>query len=199
MKITRLFLFPLFLLLSSCSKEFDPDDYRDGQLVTIYVDHYIGGEMSSIYADAAFERPLWTYIEGFSDRELGHRYAVRARVKKAPKNLMDSPPYWFVYVKTLEKEKVGNEVFTLELVYSSIHGHSIAIHQEEERYYYFRQYELKPENESVTPKLAEVLQRAHESGADSHIHATAIASHDLDRWGKAFIVHDVRIEEIRHN
>lgn len=201
MKIIHLFSY-LFLLtlIWSCSKEFDPDDYRDGQLVTIYLDHYIGWELSSIYVDAAYERPLSTFIEGFSDRELGYRYAVQARVKEAPKNLMDTPPYWFVYVKTLDKAKVENEVFTLGLVYSSITGFTVTIHEEEDQYYFSRKYPLKPENESVTKKLEEVVQRAHEIGdTDSPIFATAIASHDLDHWGQAFIVHDVKIEAITYN
>lgn len=188
----------LFLLFQSCSKEFDPDDFRDGQVVTIYVDHYRSGFDNRIFSDTHLTQSLGTYITGFDNRELGFRYAVKARARKHPHPVMDAPQYWFEYISTISKTRVDNEIFSISLTYTTLE-YVVAVSKDNERYLYHNVYELKPENDEVAAKLDEVI--AHREAVNTgqyYVAASASVSHDPDNWGAGLIVHEGDINIVHY-
>lgn len=191
-----LFITLLFFVFQSCSKDdvFNPEKVKDGQVVTIYLNHYLHAGRQEIYTDNALSREAGTYVTGFGARELGYVYAVSARVKKAPRGLMDAPSYWFEYINTVSKTRVDDDDSFEVLLTSMTVGYYIALRKEGGKYVFAENYEAKPLTDAIAAKLDEViaLQEPVDNG-EFYAWVMAKMSHDPDNWGSSVIVHEVDI------
>ncbi|RAJ79035.1 hypothetical protein CLV59_10695 [Chitinophaga dinghuensis] len=107
-------LLALTLLFVACRKEnFDANSPKDGQVISLFVDHYITGGDGHYFLNTDRNVKLNTYVQNF-ERELGYTYVIKAKVVRPNQPPQDGPSYWFEYQATLNKEKyVGKDTLTL--------------------------------------------------------------------------------------
>ncbi|MFC3560904.1 hypothetical protein [Pedobacter jamesrossensis] len=187
----------LFLMLLSfgCSKE--AVNPKNGQIVELFVDHYEETGNQRIYLLPKNEK-ITTYLEGFSERELGYTYKVSAKAYYPKEPPQDGPDNWFIFEKVLSKTLSNNaELFTISLKYNSLFGSNIAFAYRNQVFEYGN-YVLRPENDAVKKQLEDLLllipkfQTDYQYAANVIINATVI--HDPSNRAKGYLVKSVTVK-----
>ncbi|MBV8251325.1 MAG: hypothetical protein JO154_01860 [Chitinophaga sp.] len=105
-------LVALALLFVACRKE-NSDSPKDGQIMSVFVDHYATGGDGRYFLNADKKVKLYTFIHDFQ-REPGYTYIIKAKVVRPKEPLQDGPGYWLEYLATIYKEKYeGKDTLTL--------------------------------------------------------------------------------------
>jgi len=131
-------LFFIAFLLMACSKDkFDLSDPKNGQEVELFLDHYTTGGDSRVFLNTDKKEAAYTYVDKFTEREMGYTYIIKAVVVKPKEPLMDGPSYWFEYKKTIHQDKYqGRDTFALPLFASAGPFSFFCLRKEAEQYYY---------------------------------------------------------------
>ncbi len=107
-------LIALTLLFVACRKDnFDSNNPKNGQVVSLYADHYTTGGDGRYFLNSDRNVKFNTSVRDF-DRDLGYTYVIKAKVVRPDQPLQDGPSFWFEYQSTLSKEPYkGNDTLTL--------------------------------------------------------------------------------------
>jgi hypothetical protein len=191
------FLLSFTLLFAACSKDkFDPMKPKHGQVVELFVDHYISGSDARIFVNANRNEHLSTGVKNFSTRELGYTYVIKARVVAPDEPPMDGPSYWFDYINTISKDKYqGQDTLTLP-IYGAVGPFPAIFVRKETGQYYYSDGQLAPFDNTVKANLDTAIVRAQELLMQSPPPqpGALYVKHDPNNYGKGYIVYRVVLQ-----
>jgi hypothetical protein len=190
-------LLTLTLLLAACSKdEFDPLKPKNGEVVELFVDHYISGSDQRIFLSADRKKSLGTYVDKFPGRELGYTYVVKAKVVVPSEYLWDGPSYWFDYIETIRKEKFqGQDTLTLP-IYGAVGPFPTIFVRKETDQYYYSEGRLTPVDNTVKANLDTAIAKAGTllDQLPPPKPGALYVKHDPNNYGKGYIVYRVVLQ-----
>lgn len=202
-----LYLLLAVVFLSACAKEelIGPAKLKNGQEVEVLVsDRY--GAMDDPLLLLPSNKPAEMSLAGFSEREPGYTYRVRAKVVKPAEPLMDGPSYWLNFVKVVTKEKVVVSVpFDLALIQSLVPGGPfIRLRKEDGKFYMDDKVMLTYANDEVRNQLEEIWAFNNfifESWQNTKTvppmkwkAISATVTHDAQQFGKAYLVSKIEFK-----
>ena len=207
----NLLLLLIALSIAACSKdEFDSSAPKKGQKAELFVDHY-----SDVRNQMIFLSPQKTIsplpLSGFSERELGYTYTVKAVVDVNDVPVMDDGVNsWFKYTGVISKERyTRQDPFEIGLVYRIGFGGSggnLAITKEGTQFLYGAVGTLRPANEQIRQQLEEYLSKEKliTNSVDyqqyqlylSKLDLKAIVIHDPENYGKGYLLQEIRYNNV---
>jgi hypothetical protein len=197
----HVYLILAVIFLSACAKEdlIGPAKLKNGQEVEVLVsDRY--GAIEDPLLLLPSNKPAGMSLAGFSEREPGYTYRVRAKVVRPAEPLQDAPSYWLEFVKVITKEKVTVAVpFDLALIQTIVPGGPfIRLRKEGGKYYLDDKVMLTAANNQVNDQLEEILafnNYLFESWENTKTvppmkwkAVKAIVTHDPQNFGKSYLV-----------
>lgn len=158
-------LYAFLLLLTAvfftaCSKnKINPDNLRNGQEVELFLDHYTTAFRLGVFLNMpGREKIAEPHVANFNEREPGYTYVVKAKVVRPAEPPMDGSSYWFVYLRTIRKDKYTDPTpFQLPLFESAGVGATFSLRKDGDKFYYGT-YLLSAADE----KAAKDLQTAYD-------------------------------------
>ena len=190
-------LLTITLLFAACSKDkFDPSKPKDGQVVDLFVDHYISGSDARIFLNSNRNERLGTAVEDFTTRELGYTYVIKAKVVAPAQPPIDGPSYWFSYVETIRKDKYeGQDTITLP-IYGAVGPYPAVFVRKETDKYLYTGGELAPFNDAVKANLDSAIAKARVLLMQSPPAkpGALYVKHNPDNYAKSYIVYRVVIQ-----
>lgn len=192
-------LLTITLLFAACSKDkdkFDPSKPKDGQVLDLFVDHYISGSDARIFLNANRNERLSTAVEDFTTRELGYTYVIKAKVVAPAQPPIDGPSYWFDYMETIRKDKYeGQDTITLPIYGAVGPFPAVFVHKAADKYLYTGG-ELTPVNDAVKANLDSAIAKARALLMQSTPAkpGALYVKHNPDNFGKSYIVYRVVIQ-----
>ena len=204
MKNILLLFIALFCI--SCAKEelHGPLKLKNGQEVELLVDHRYAS-INEMLLRLPGREAAGASLSGFSEREPGYTYRVRAKFHFEKNPPEDGPAYWFDFLNVISKEQYkGNEPFEIQLVLSLIPGGPfISIGKLANDYYYIpEKIQLTYDSDALGRQLEEIWQDAKEMRENwqsgqlpkwKSIKATVV--HDPQKFGKAYLVQKIELFE----
>jgi hypothetical protein len=195
--------------LAACSKEevYGPWKLKNGQEVELLVDHRYGsiGDQLLLLPE---KEPAQLSLFGFTDREPGYNYLVKARMVVEKEPPQDGSAYHLEFMKVISKEKYkGNEPFEIRLIQSYIPGGPTIILGKQDGSYYFvpDKIALTYSGEEVKEQLEEIWQNANylrenwqKPGIQEELKwrsITATVTHDTENFGKAYRVQHIEFTD----
>jgi len=197
MKHVYLFL-SFTLLLAACSKddEFDRLNPKNGQVVELFVDHYISGSDQRIFLNADRKETLGTYVDKFPARELGYTYVIKAKVVVPSAEIMDVPSYWFDYISSIRKDKYeGQDTLTLP-IYGAVGPFPAVFVRKDADQYLYSMGQLTAADNTVKANLDSAIAKAGVLLAQQPPAkpGALYVKHDPNNYGKGYIVYRVVIQ-----
>lgn len=195
---------PVLLLLFiffSCSKDKTYSDFnlKDGEIVTLLVDHKFGSRGNLVYRYPQLI-PGEIHLFGFLDREPGYNYHIKAKMVVPNLPPQDGPSYHLEFLNVEKKEKyLGNETFEIPLILGIIPGGPfINMHKEEGKYLFSNKVTLNFTAEDIGEKLEEIWQHKVEVDQVQKTlkwkSITLTVNHDPSSFGQAYIVSKITVE-----
>jgi archaellin len=189
------FLFCSAFLLMACSKDkFDPSDPKNGQEVELFLDHYTTGGSSRIFLNTDKKEAFYSYVDNFSEREMGYTYIIKARVVRPKEPLQDGPSYWFNYEKTIRQDKYqGLDTFALPLFGAAGPFSYFCLRKEADKYYY-NGAPLTAFDNQVKADFDAVLEQGPpllNTSSPSRTTMTLRVQHDPNNYSKGYLVYKV--------
>jgi hypothetical protein len=197
MKNLMLLLIAVFLF--SCSKEkvYGPRKLTDGQEVELLVDHRYGAD-NEILLHLPANEPAGASLYGFTEREPGFTYRVKAMFHNNENPPQDAASYWFDFVKVISKEQYkGTEAYAIQLIRSYIPGGPVIWIGKEGNDYYLlgEKIQLTYTDPMVGNQLEEIIQHAKAVRESWPVQQnpkwktiTATVLNDPSKFGKAYLV-----------
>ena len=142
-------LVALALFFVACRKDnFDANNPRNGQIISLFADHYTTGGDGRYFLHPDKKEKLYTFVENFQ-REPGYTYLIKAKVVRPDQPLQDGPSYWFEYIATIAKEKyVGKDTLTLPVFGFIAPSEGVFLRKENDTLFY-QGMKLKPNDDKV--------------------------------------------------
>ncbi|HEY0608142.1 MAG TPA: hypothetical protein VGD35_00770 [Chitinophaga sp.] len=190
-------LLSITLLFAACSKDkFDPSKPRHGQVVELFVDHYMSGSDSRVFLNANRNEHLSTGVEKFSSRELGFTYVIKAKTVVPKEPPMDGHSYWFEYIETIRKEKYEGQDTIVLPIYGGIGPFPAAFVYKSADEYRYTGGQLAPFDNTVKANLDTAIARARVllSGPTPAKPGALYVKHNPDNYGKGYVVYRVVIQ-----
>jgi hypothetical protein len=198
------------LILAACSKEkvYGPLKLKNGQEVEVLVSHRYGSIDDQILVlpqNASPQMPL----SGFTDREPGYNYRVKAKMVAAqgPPMQDGGPADNLQFISVISKEKYdGNTPFKLALIQSYVPGGPVIMLRKQDGQYHFipEKITLTYADDEVRKQLEEIWQY-NEALQEDYLNGgtlvmkwrtiTATATHDPEKFGKAYLVSHIEFTE----
>ncbi|ASZ12051.1 hypothetical protein KTO58_14525 [Chitinophaga pendula] len=182
------------IFFTACSKnKIDPDNLRNGQEVELRLDHYTTGIRAGVYLNMPGRENIpQSYIENFEEREAGYTYVVKAKVVRPSQPLMDGPGYWFVYLRTVRKDKYTDPAtFQLPLLEMGLMDAIFSLRKEGDKFYYGK-YLLAPADAAVATGLQTAFDKRPSPADPTHwkdlLNARLRVVHDPANFGKGYKV-----------
>ena len=189
------FLFSIALLFMACSKDkFDPSDPKNGQEVELFLDHYTTGTSIGIFLDADKKQPFYTYVDNFSEREMGYTYIIKAKVVRPKEAPQDGHSYWFDYEKTIRRDKYqGLDTFALPLFGAGGPFSYFCLRKEADQYSY-NGAPLTAFDAQVKADLETALEQGPpllNTASTARTTMTLRVQHDPNNYSKGYLVYKV--------
>jgi hypothetical protein len=189
----HVYLLLAIILLSACAKEdlIGPAKLKNGQEVEVLVSDQYGAVDDPLLLLPS-NKPAEMSLAGFSEREPGYTYRVKAKVVKPAETLQDAPSYWLEFVKVITKEKVA-------LIQTIVPGGPfIRVRKEGDRYQLDDKVLLTSATNQVKDQLEEIWtfnNQLFESWQNTNTvppmkwkAIKATVTHDPQNFGKAYLV-----------
>ncbi|WP_443937618.1 hypothetical protein [Pedobacter sp. MW01-1-1] len=196
------FLLLCTICLFSCSKDklIGPDNLKNGQVVELLVDHKYNSTNDPLILLPKNEI-TYTALAGFSDRQPGYSYRVKARFHHEENPPQDGPSYWYDFLNIVSKEAYkGNTTFEIQLIYSYVvGGPTIQISKKDANYYFVPdKIQLTYTSDAIKNQLEEIWLHAKEIRESSTIKQPkwtsikATVTHDPQKFGSAYLVQNIQ-------
>lgn len=183
------------LLCMACSKDkFDRSDPKNGQEVDLFLDHYTTGTDVRVFYDKDKKESTHTYVDKFSDRELGYTYMIRAKVVRPKDPPQDGASYWFEYIRTISSDKYqGTDTLAFPLFGASGPFNYFCLRKEAGKYYY-NTFPLTAFDDQVKEDLAKALETGPSLMETWPRSMTIYVLHDPANYTKGYIVYKVALK-----
>ncbi|WP_257669998.1 hypothetical protein [Parapedobacter tibetensis] len=205
----HIYLLFAILVLAACSKEevHGPWNLKNGQEVEVLVSHRYGAIGDQLLLLPRNE-PGSMHLSGFTEREPGYNYRVKARMVAPEVPAMDGPAYHLEFIGVVSEEKYeGNEPFEIALIQSHVPGGPVIMLRKQDGHYHFipERLTLTHANEEVGSQLEEIWQHNNELLENYQTHGTppvikwraikATVTHDPENFGKSYLVSHIEFTE----